>query len=173
MDVSEARDRPRPALRQAQGHPLPEGAPEERAWTLALSGRRTATRTPKAFRAPRSGAENLAQGASPGAAGTPHESAAERRKKNVHSLRQPAPSFAAPRLILIALAGPTACAVGYILMPLRGECLRDASSESSAARSGASFHSAEAIPSWADGNGLASISRTFEELSIVCQEWRP
>src|SRR5205823_5120176 len=107
-------------------------------WSLALSGRRTATRTPKAFRAPRSGAENVAQGASPGAAGTPHELAAERRKKNVHSLRQPAPSFAAPRLILIALAGPTACAVGYILMPLRGECLRDASSESLAARSGAS-----------------------------------
>src|SRR5205085_12401779 len=57
----------------------------ERVWSLALSGRRTATRTPKAFRAPRSGAENVAQAASPGAAGTPHESAAARRKKNVHS----------------------------------------------------------------------------------------
>ena len=63
-----------------EGRPLPLGE-----GSLALSGRRTATRTPKAFRAPRSGAENLAQGASPGAAGTPHESAAERRKKNVHS----------------------------------------------------------------------------------------
>src|SRR5438067_13193534 len=39
----------------------------------------------EAAQEPRSGAENVAQGASPGAAGTPHESAAERRKKNVHS----------------------------------------------------------------------------------------
>lgn len=36
------------------------------------------------------------------------------------------------------------------------------------ARLGAS----DAIPAWADGDGFASISRTDEELSIVCREAR-